>query len=128
MDSNNDGAFGVEDIQFADANSDGQSDTGVLAPPTGSTPDSHETSQTIAGIITSYYDDHLTITDAQSGTIELILSESTTVVDEFGVQVALSDYFVGKQAAAMIIPVSGSQPLTLVLMVFLNPQPVLGTP
>lgn len=128
MDANNDGAFGAADIQFADANSDGRSDAGVLAPPSEAAPYNYEASQTIAGIVTSYYGDRLTITYAQAGTVELILSESTTIVDEFGVQVALSSHIVGKQAAAIIIPVSGGLPLTNVLMVFLNPQPALGTP
>ena len=128
MDANNDGAFGAADIQFADANSDGQSDAGTLAPPSGAAPGNPEISQIIAGIITSYYGDHMTITDTQAGTVELVLSESTTVVDELGVQVALSNHIVGKQAAAMFIPASGRQPLTMVLMVFLNPQPVLGAP
>jgi hypothetical protein len=128
MDSNNDGTFSAADIQFADSNNDGRSDGGTLAPPSGALPGSYEASQTIAGVITSYYGDHLTITDALAGTVELIISESTTIVDEFGVQVSISEYVVGKQAAAMIVPVSGGQPVTMVLMVFLNPQPAMGTP
>ena len=123
MDTNNDGSFGSADIQFADSNSDGRSDAGEITPASGAGSDSYATSQAVAGIISSYYGDRITLTDPRNGTVELILSESTTVVDEFGMQVSLTEYIVGKQAAAMIIPVSGGQPLTTVLMLFLNPQP-----
>ncbi len=127
MDTNNDGSFGAVDIQFTDRDGDGRSDAGEVAPTSGAALGGYTTGQAVAGLVTSLYGDRLVITDLRSGLVELTISESTIVVDEFGMQVSLTEHNIGKQAAAMVIPVSGGLPVTTVLMLFLNPQPSLST-
>lgn len=125
LDANNDGLFGQNDIQFTDADSNALSDASEPAPASRAFPVALGEPYKIAGIINSYFSDRIMITVAGAGTRELIVSESTTIVDEYGVQVALSEYIIGKQAAALILPLPSGQPFTQVLMVFLNPQPAL---
>jgi len=118
MDADGDGQFTAADLAFTDENANGIDDaaeeqlSGATGPPAGE--------GVIAGWIEAVARDTVTL-QVGGGTTTVGFTGATTVVDEYGAQIALTRHLVGREAVAAVRWYPDGRSVATHLMVFLNP-------
>jgi hypothetical protein len=119
VDTNGDGEFGADDLQFADENNNGLSDTTEGAGFAGPLAPMEETAE---GIILSLQGRFITLRNEFAGaSIELEVTETTVIIDQLGSPIALSQHIVGRYAMVQFQRLTGGGRLAQLVMVDLSP-------
>lgn len=126
VDTNSDGVFGADDLQFADENNNGLSDTTESADYAGPLAPMEETAE---GIILSLQGRIITLRDEFAGTsIELEVTETTVIIDQLGSAIALSQHIVGRYAMVQFVRLTGGGRAAELVMVDLSPPADMDGP
>jgi len=119
VDTNRDGEFGADDLQFADENNNGLSDTVEGAGYTGPLAPAENLA---TGIILSLQGRIFTLHDETAGTsVEFEVAETTIVVDQMGSPIALTQHIVGRWAVVQYTRLPTGGKLAQLVMVDLSP-------